>query len=130
MADRKASTVESTVASTVGRETFHEVCDLDDLWAGEIRPAVVEGVKVILVHTDGGVVTAVQGQCPHQKFSLADAELSGDKLTCPMHLWEMNAVTGCGINPSHAELAIYPTKVIDGRVYVSVTGVVPISARS
>jgi len=112
------------------QRTFHDACDLDDIWAGETRLVEVDGVKVILVHTDDGVVTAVQERCPHQKFSLAEAELSGEKLTCPMHLWEMNAVTGCGINPSHAALAIYPTRVVEGRVQVCVTGVVPVTARS
>ncbi|QFS94727.1 Toluene-4-monooxygenase system ferredoxin subunit (plasmid) [Mycobacterium sp. THAF192] len=109
---------------------FHEVSTLDELWAGETQLIEVAGTKVILVHTDDGVVSAIQEQCPHQKVSLADAELDGNKLTCSMHLWEMNPVTGCGINPGHAALALYPTQVIDGRIYVSVDGITPTSARS
>lgn len=109
---------------------FHEVGHLDDLWAGETQLVDVAGIKILLVHTDGGIVTAVQEQCPHQKMSLADAELDGDKLTCPMHMWEMNPVTGCGINPPSAVLAIYPTKVVHERIYVSVDGITPTTARS
>ncbi|MGV7350052.1 Rieske 2Fe-2S domain-containing protein [Mycobacterium kansasii] len=109
---------------------FHEVSDLDELWAGETAVVEVEGTKIVLVHTEDGVITAVQEQCPHQKVSLGDAELEGDKLTCSMHLWEMNPVTGCGINPGHAVLAIYPTQVVDGRIYVSIDGVTPITSRS
>jgi len=110
-------------------DEFHEACDLDDLWAGETRLVTVADTDVLLVHTDDGTISAVQATCPHQSVPLADAELCGHVLTCPMHLWRMNAVSGQGVNPSHADLALYPTRVEGDRIYVSVAGVQPKSAR-
>jgi toluene monooxygenase system ferredoxin subunit len=104
---------------------FHPVCSLDDLWAGEVRMVEVAGVEVLLVHTADGVITAVQSRCPHQAVSLAEAELCGRVLTCPMHLWEMDVVSGCGVNPRHAELAHYPVRVEDGQLFVAVDGIEP-----
>ena len=108
---------------------FHRVCDADDLWAGETKLVAVAGIKVLLVHTDDGELSAVQATCPHQGVALADAELCGRVLTCPMHLWEMDAVSGKGVNPGHAELALYPVEMRDDGIYVGVDGVTPKSAK-
>lgn len=104
---------------------FHKVCEVDDLWAGETLLAEVAGIKVLLVHTDDRVIGAVQAVCPHQSVSLAEGVLCGRVLTCPMHLWEMDVVSGTGVNPRQAELARYPVEIRDGAIYVSVDGVQP-----
>ena len=104
---------------------FHKLCRLDDMWAGDTQIFTVAGTKVLVVHTDDGSLTAVQAMCPHQSVSLADAKLNGRVLTCPMHLWEMDVVSGKGVNPKHAELAMYPIQLKNGCVYVSVAGIRP-----
>jgi toluene monooxygenase system ferredoxin subunit len=104
---------------------FHRVCSLDDLWAGEMQVFDVGGVHVLVVHTEDGNVTAVQAICPHQAVPLIEGTLCGRILTCPMHLWDMDVVSGKGINPDHAELARYPVETRDGNVYVAIDGVQP-----
>lgn len=108
---------------------YRRVCDLDSLWPGEMAVHDVDGTKVIVVHTETGVVRAVQYICPHQSFTLADGALEGEILTCSKHLWEFNVVTGSGVNPTGADLALYPVKVENGEIHVSVSGVEPKFAR-
>jgi toluene monooxygenase system ferredoxin subunit len=107
---------------TIARK-FIRVSDLDELWAGEMIGVEVEGIRVLLVHTEEGVIQAVQAMCPHQAVPLEDGELCGKALICSAHRWEIDVSTGKGINPGHAEIALYPTKVEDGQVYVSVAGI-------
>jgi toluene monooxygenase system ferredoxin subunit len=102
---------------------FVRVSDLDELWAGEMVGVEVEGTKVLLVHTDDGVIQAVQAMCPHQAVTFEDGELCGRALICAAHRWEIDVATGMGINPGHAAIALYPTKVEDGQIYVSVAGI-------
>jgi toluene monooxygenase system ferredoxin subunit len=104
-------------------ENFVRVSDLDELWAGEMLGVEVNGKRVLLVHTDDGVIQAVQAMCPHQAVPLEDGELCARTLVCAAHRWEIDVVTGIGINPGHAEIALYPTKVEDGQIYVSVVGI-------
>lgn len=108
---------------------YYRVCDLDSIWPGEMAVHEVEGVKIIVIHTESGVVRAVQHICPHQSFTLADGGLEGDILTCSKHLWEFNVVTGCGVNPTGAEIALYPVKVENGGIHVSIAGIEPKYAR-
>jgi toluene monooxygenase system ferredoxin subunit len=104
---------------------FVRVSDLDELWAGDMLGVVVDGTRILLVHTDDGVVQAVQAMCPHQAVPLEDGELCARRLTCAAHRWEIDVVTGVGLNPKHAEIALYPTKVEGGQIYVSVAGIQP-----
>ena len=104
---------------------FHRAADFDELWAGDMLEVDIAGVKVLLVHTEDGEVQAVQAMCPHQAVALSGGELRGSTITCPAHRWELDAVSGKGVNPCHAELALYPTKVVDGQIYVAVRGVTP-----
>lgn len=104
-------------------ERFVRVSDLDELWAGEMLGVEVEGIKVLLVHTDDGVIQAVQAMCPHQAVPFEDGELCKNTVVCAAHRWEIDVRTGEGINPGHAQIALYPTKVENGEIYVSVAGI-------
>jgi len=55
----------------------------------------VDGEAVLLVNVDG-TVRAYSNRCPHQASALDEGHLDGETLTCAKHLWEFNAVTGCG----------------------------------
>jgi toluene monooxygenase system ferredoxin subunit len=104
---------------------YHRVCQLEDLWEGEMAEFEVAGTRVLLVHAGGGHLTAIQPLCPHQRVRLVEGELAGTVLTCRAHLWQIDVRSGHGLNPQHARVAIYPVKVEDGQVLVSVAGVGP-----
>ena len=110
-------------------EDYAKVCTLDDLWPGEMEVFDVQGVKVLVCHTESGNVKAVQLICPHQSFALSEGELVGDTLICTKHMWEFDVTSGCGINPTGAELALYPVKIVGEDVMVSVAGIEPKYAR-
>lgn len=102
---------------------YHRVCASEDIWAGEMQAFEVEGTQVLLVRTEAGELSAIQYFCPHQQVALIEGSLEGEVLTCSAHLWEVNVLTGKGVNPEHAEIARYPIKVEDEQVYVAVAGV-------
>jgi toluene monooxygenase system ferredoxin subunit len=104
---------------------YHRVCAVDELWEGEMAEFEVGGIPVLLVHTAGGHFRALQASCPHQRVPLVEGELQGHVLSCRAHQWEIDARTGRGINPHHAHVALYPIKVEEGQVFVSVIGVAP-----
>ena len=105
---------------------FTLVCSLDDLWEGDMIGHDVAGQAIVLLYPVGGKVVAIQGSCPHQEFSLAEGEFDGEKiLTCSAHVWQFDVTTGLGVNPEGCELATYPVKVEDNKVYVDPEGIVP-----
>jgi toluene monooxygenase system ferredoxin subunit len=108
---------------------FERVCSLGDLREGDIAEFKVGRQTVVLVYPTGGEIVAIQEECPHQQFPLAEGQFDGKRvLTCSAHLWEFDITTGKGVNPEDCELARYPVKVEGNNVYVDVEGIQPIRA--
>ena len=100
---------------------FEKVCNLDDLWEGEMEAFTVGGSEIVVLHIEGGMVRAIPASCPHQEHPLIEGELDGRTLTCNAHLWEFDVCTGKGINPDDAQLCNFAVKVENDDVFVDVT---------
>ncbi len=105
--------------------SFTKVCALDDIWEGEMETFTVNGQDILLVCAEGGEVKAFQGMCPHQDIPLVEGKFDGKTVLCRAHLWQFDACSGKGINPSNCKLAEYPVKIIDNHVYLETEGIVP-----
>ena len=99
---------------------WRDTINLDALWEGDMIAVTVDGEAVLLVNLDGTVL-AYSNRCPHQASALDEGDLDGETLTCAKHLWEFNAVTGCGINPDNVQLKSFGCRVgDDGTIYVDI----------
>jgi toluene monooxygenase system ferredoxin subunit len=107
---------------------FEKVCSLDDLWEGDMKEFVVNGRKVLVVHSEGGQIAGFAALCPHQAFPLVQGKLEGATLICSAHMWEFDAATGVGVNPTECSLRRYETKVEDGHVYLDPSKVLKVAA--
>ncbi|MEV7502707.1 Rieske 2Fe-2S domain-containing protein [Streptomyces sp. NPDC093018] len=100
--------------------TWHKAMDIDDLWEGDMAAAEVEHTKLLLVNV-GGEIRAYQNRCPHQAWALDEGDFDGETLVCTRHMWEFDAKTGQGVNPSSCRLTSYPCRVgEDGAIMVDV----------
>ncbi len=99
--------------------TYRKVCALDDVWEGEMEVFEVEGREVLIVHAEGGEIRAYNPVCPHQDHPLVEGELEGCVLTCSAHLWQFDAVTGEGVNPTGVALEAYPVRTEEDAVLVA-----------
>ncbi len=92
--------------------TFARVASASDIWEGEKRCLVVDGLLVLLVKVDGRI-SAYENRCAHRGLPVGSGRLDGYVLTCPVHEWQYDVRTGCGVNPSGARLRSLPLR-IDG----------------
>lgn len=90
---------------------FVRVCDIEDLWVGEMRGFDVQGQSVLIVHYANQRLAAYDGRCPHQHMPLADGEFVGGHIICASHRWEFDAATGQGVNPRGCRLRPYTVRV-------------------
>jgi toluene monooxygenase system ferredoxin subunit len=97
--------------------TFHEVCGVEDLWAGDMDAFTINGRKILLINVDG-TFRAYADTCPHQDFSLALGKLEGCVLTCRAHHWKFDVSTGLSINPRNERLVEYPVRITGDAVEV------------
>jgi len=100
------------------------VCSLDELVDGEPRKAVVDGVTIAVVLTEGEVF-AINDTCSHGAVSLAEGDIEGCTLECWLHGSQFDLRTGRPLSlPATEPVAVYPVKVEDGTVLVATKEIV------
>ena len=72
---------------------FVKLATLDELPPGAAKEMEYEGRVYALFNVDG-VISAIDGICPHQGGPLADGPVSGTTVTCPWHGWQFDVQTG------------------------------------
>jgi toluene monooxygenase system ferredoxin subunit len=91
---------------------WRQTINIENLWEGDMTVVAVAGEAVLLVNVDAQI-HAYSNRCPHQASPLDEGDLDGTTLTCTKHMWEFDAATGCGINPTSAQLKAFSCKVED-----------------
>jgi 3-phenylpropionate/trans-cinnamate dioxygenase ferredoxin subunit len=104
------------------------VGSIDDLPAGTLAMVQVDGTDILLVNADGKV-HATQGICSHEYFELDKGFLTGDSLTCALHLSRFDLETGEALDPpAEIPLAVYPVVVEDGQIVLELPeGPIPVN---
>lgn len=99
----------ATVAST---GTTHNLGPLSQIPAGEGRAFAVAGEQVAVFHLRTGKVHAVSAVCPHRGGPLADGQIDGAVVVCPLHLNAFELATGCS-RSDLPSLRSYPVEITD-----------------
>ena len=88
----------------------------------------VDATDILLVNLDG-TIRAYQGICSHEYFELDKGFLTGDSLTCALHLSRFDLLSGEALDPpAELPLAMYPVTIDAGRVVLTLPeGPIPIN---
>jgi nitrite reductase/ring-hydroxylating ferredoxin subunit len=72
---------------------YVRVASTADIPEGEGRAFDVNG-KTVAVFNSGGTFYAIDNECKHQGGPLAEGELDGTVVTCPLHAWTYDVTSG------------------------------------
>jgi 3-phenylpropionate/trans-cinnamate dioxygenase ferredoxin component len=100
----------------------------DEIAPGEMKMAQVDGTDILLVNLDG-TYHAMQGICSHEYFELDKGFLTGDSLTCALHLSRFDLESGEALDPpAELPLAKYPVAVDAGELVLELPeGPIPVN---
>ena len=91
----------------------------DELAVGGLVGFDVDGEARILVRLEEGFF-ALDGLCTHEEADLADAEIEGTTLWCPLHSAGFDVRTGSVVSPpAECPLRAYDVRVTDGGISVA-----------
>jgi nitrite reductase/ring-hydroxylating ferredoxin subunit len=92
---------------------------IDDLPIGTMKMVKVDGHRVCLVRTSGGL-HAIDHACPHEGYGLTQGELDGDLVTCAWHNWKFRVTDGVCVQGEEA-VRVHDVEVADdGAVRVTI----------
>ena len=73
----------------------HRLGPIDQIPVGEGRAFGVEGVQIAVFRLRSGAVHAVSAVCPHRGGPIADGQIDGSIVLCPLHMNAFELSTGC-----------------------------------
>jgi 3-phenylpropionate/trans-cinnamate dioxygenase ferredoxin subunit len=113
---------------TAGATRRVAVAELADVPPGTMKMVQVDGTEILLINLDGAL-HAMQGVCSHEYFELDKGFITGDSLTCALHLSRFDIETGEALDPP-AELPLmrYAVFVEDARIFLELPeGEIPVN---
>ena len=98
----------------------HMIGKVGEFPDGQMKQAEAGGLKLLIVN-QGGELSALAGECPHQGAPLAEGVLHGGHVRCPWHQARFCACSGdIDQPPALDSLSRFDVRVEDGQVIVSV----------
>jgi nitrite reductase/ring-hydroxylating ferredoxin subunit len=95
------------------------LCAADAIPVGEARCFTPDGHAPVALFNVGGTIYATDDTCSHQRASLAEGEIDGDEVICPLHFQVFHIPTGeAREGVTKTPIATYPVRVADGEVRV------------
>ncbi len=104
--------------------TWLDIASVDDIplrGARKIRTAMG---CVALFRTGVDEVFAASDRCPHKGGPLSEGIVHGQSVTCPLHNWVFDLNTGQAQGGDRGSIAVFPVRVVDGRVLIDATALV------
>ena len=98
---------------------FVKMATLDELPPGGAKEVEHDGRIYALFNVDG-VISALDGICPHQGGPLAEGPVEGTTVTCPWHGWQFDVRTGKSPLGPKIKQTVYEVKVEGRDVLVEV----------
>jgi len=105
-------------------EQWHRACRVEAVAPERPVGVVVQNSdgadhRICVVGHPGGGFVALLDRCPHRDVELSRGLVKDGMLTCPGHFWRFDLTTGERSDLPEMRATVYPTRVIDGWVEVS-----------
>jgi 3-phenylpropionate/trans-cinnamate dioxygenase ferredoxin subunit len=96
-----------------------DLMGVDEVPEGTMKMGWVDGVEQVLVVNLEGEFHAVQGICSHEYFELDKGFITGETITCALHLSRFDLRTGDPLDPPAEDpLRVYAVFIEDSRVVI------------
>jgi 3-phenylpropionate/trans-cinnamate dioxygenase ferredoxin subunit len=99
---------------------FVRVASTDEIEPGRALLVDVKGKQIALFNIDGEYF-AIDNMCTHEEASLAEGEISGHEVTCPLHGAKFDIRTGEVLGPpAYDDVARYAVRVTGNDIEIDV----------
>lgn len=108
-------------AEHIDTHEWLEIGRLNDIPRLGARVVRLESGDIAVFRTTEDEVFALRDRCPHKGGPLSQGLVYGKRVACPLHNLSIQLDTGHAVAPDEGCTAAYPVKVVDGRIYLSVS---------
>jgi len=109
-----------TIDKTAAR-SFTTVANIADVPAGSSQVYTIGETQVALFHTRDDQWVAVDALCPHAAGPMVDSIYGEGRLSCPLHSYTFDILSGSCDNPEIDKLIVHQTRIVQDRVQVALS---------
>jgi nitrite reductase (NADH) small subunit len=95
-----------------------EVGRVDDLPRRGARVVETRSLNVAIFRTASDQIYALEDRCPHKDGPLSQGIVHGENVTCPLHDWVIDLMSGEAQGPDVGCARTVALKVEDGSIYL------------
>ena len=112
-------------AATSEGSDWADVCAIDDVLPGTGAAALIEGEQIAVIRTRDGRLAALSNFDPFSKAFVIARGIVGDrggvpKIASPIYKQSFSLETGECLDDRAVRLAVFPVRLVAGRIQVSV----------
>ena len=96
-----------------------EIVALEEIPKLGSRVIRTDTMEIAVFRTTTDEVFAIKNECPHKKGPLSEGIVHGTSVTCPLHNWKIDLASGQALGPDEGCTNTFPTRVENGKVYIS-----------
>lgn len=95
-----------------------DIADLEEVPQRGARMVKTALGCVAVFRTGADEVFVLDNACPHKAGPLAEGIVHGKSVTCPLHNWVFSLETGQAQGQDEGQVATYPARVEQGRIFL------------
>ena len=100
-------------------DTWTTLGAVADLTPGEGRAYVIDGKQVAVFLLTDGTLRATDAVCPHRGGPLADGQIDGSVVVCPLHQYAFSLDTGTCADDV-GSVGVYQARIAGGEIQVGI----------
>jgi nitrite reductase (NADH) small subunit len=95
-----------------------DVCAMTDIPQLGARVVRHGGLDIAVFRNAEDEVFALEDRCPHKGGPLSQGIVHGRKVSCPLHGWNVELISGCAVAPDEGCAREFPIRLEGGRVWL------------
>lgn len=99
---------------------WYKITEVENIPAMGSRKVEIGEIEIAIFKTRDGSIFAINNICPHKKGKLSEGLVHDKTVTCPLHNWNIDLVSGEALGNDSGCTNIYKTKIIEGIVYLEI----------
>jgi nitrite reductase (NADH) small subunit len=97
---------------------WYKITEVENIPSMGSRKLEIGEIEIAIFKTRDGSIFAINNICPHKKGKLSEGLVHDKIVTCPLHNWDIDLVSGEALGNDIGCTAVYESKVEDGILYL------------
>lgn len=107
--------------NAIGHDRWIGIGSLSDIPRQGARVVRTPQGCIAVFRTAEDQVFALTDRCPHKGGPLSEGIVHGDRVTCPLHNWVFDMISGEAQGADIGRVARWPARVQEGQVYLDLS---------